>query len=396
MNTAIVQGEGSFENPKLELVVIEDMETSTDTDCEKDNPNFTFVDNNVQCDLCGHVVRNSQELIEHWQQEMSKKKIIKSQENLYSEIMGTIKEDMIKTEGSDISESFEGKTSKKEVQYNCTHCAYTSSKKKELILHTKEIHQNCKSFTCEKCENKCFKDRGKLNAHIKKVHEKKRSFLCDMCDKSYLEKAHLEVHMAAKHDINATYLNCENCDYKTVIRGNLYNHMKYKHADLLVNQSDETFFCEYCAFSTRYKHTLKAHVDGKHFGVKFNCDQCNSLFSNKQHRDQHVKKVHLGVSYKCNQCDYDAFKPASLTEHKKVVHEGKRYKCDSCEYETTNRGILSAHKKAKHDNIRYNCTHCQYSASFITNLRKHIKTTHPNEIQTVSESQFRAKKVIMS
>ena len=465
MNAAILQGVGSFENPTIKLIVLEDIQ---EIPKEGDKPNFKFLNNNVQCDLCGHVVKNSQELIVHWKLEMTKKKMIKSQEFSDSEIASTIKEETIKKEYSDTSripESLlkpqkhgEGKvykckyencdydtihnsllgrhvkhvhelirydcafcdrkgigrdglrkhfinkhkehnfvlkehkisqvvvTETKEFLCNYSNCGFKASNMGLLTRHYRDIHEGVKCdrpFRCEICQ-KNFPKSWKLKEHIVKVHEKERNrtFLCDMCDKAYIAKYALEEHMAAKHDVNAIYYNCEKCDYKTVRKGNLGNHMKYKHTDLRDNQIDETFFCEYCAFSTRYKQTLKAHVDSKHFGVKFNCNQCDSVFSTKQALDQHVNKLHLGVSYKCDQCDYDAYNPAGLTEHKKVIHEGKRYKCDSCEYETTTRGVLHAHKKAKHENMRYNCTHCQYSASFMTNLRKHMKTSHPNEIQS--------------
>ena len=41
---------------------------------------------------------------------------------------------------------------------------------------------------------------------------------------------------------------------------------------------------------------------------RFNCDQCQSKFTEKHSLITHIQSIHEGVKYACNQCDYQATK----------------------------------------------------------------------------------------
>ena len=55
-------------------------------------------------------------------------------------------------------------------------------------------------------------------------------------------------------------------------------------------------------------------------GSKFQCSQCDKLFSHNKVVDRHIRSVHEGVKYACNQCDHQATTQSHLTRHVKRKH----------------------------------------------------------------------------
>ena len=45
----------------------------------------------------------------------------------------------------------------------------------------------------------------------------------------------------------------------------------------------------------------------------------------------HIQSKHEGVRYECDQCECKAVWQSYLTDHIKSKHEGVRYECDQCE-----------------------------------------------------------------
>ena len=55
-------------------------------------------------------------------------------------------------------------------------------------------------------------------------------------------------------------------------------------------------------------------------GSKFQCSQCDKLFSNNKSVHRHIRSVHEGVKYACNQCDHQATQQSNLKTHIKRKH----------------------------------------------------------------------------
>ena len=55
---------------------------------------------------------------------------------------------------------------------------------------------------------------------------------------------------------------------------------------------------------------------------KFQCGQCDKVFSHNSTVHQHIRSVHEGVKYGCNQCDHQFSKQTSLARHVRKVHDG--------------------------------------------------------------------------
>ena len=82
--------------------------------------------------------------------------------------------------------------------------------------------------------------------------------------------------------------------------------------------------------------------------AKYECDQCDKIYSGYQGLYAHKKSVHQGVKYACDQCNYQATKQSHLIRHIQSKHEGVEYACDQCNYKATWKTTLNSHKRANH------------------------------------------------
>ena len=57
-------------------------------------------------------------------------------------------------------------------------------------------------------------------------------------------------------------------------------------------------------------------------GSKYQCPQCDKLFSHNSTVHQHIRSVHEGVKVNCNQCHKQFAKTCHLARHVKDKHEG--------------------------------------------------------------------------
>ena len=74
-------------------------------------------------------------------------------------------------------------------------------------------------------------------------------------------------HLRSKLDL-AKHHQCNQCDYKATLKGDLLKHIQSKHEGV-------KFPCDQCDFKAKGKGQLLRHIKSKHEGVKFPCDQCD-------------------------------------------------------------------------------------------------------------------------
>ena len=51
---------------------------------------------------------------------------------------------------------------------------------------------------------------------------------------------------------------------------------------------------------------MTKHIQSKHQGVKYACNQCGKQFTFQSAQRNHIRSQHQGIKYACNQCDYKA------------------------------------------------------------------------------------------
>ena len=78
--------------------------------------------------------------------------------------------------------------------------------------------------------------------------------------------------------------------------------------------------------------------------AKFNCQNCDRVYSSPGALWQHTKSKHEGVKYACNQCDFQVTYQHHLTRHIQSGHKGVKYACNQCDYQATTQGNLTYSK----------------------------------------------------
>ena len=168
---------------------------------------------------------------------------------------------------------------------------------------------------------------------------------------------------------------CNQCDYKTAIYNNMYQHNRVKHSDIKHK-------CTECDFTHAYPTKVKTHHKQVHLGVpkyRLICrkDSCRDVGKLECKELLHFLLV-------CAQCDFSTKRSDSLKIHTKTVHEGlvESFPCNQCDFITNLKSSLKRHKSGKHIEEamreRYLCDYegCAYKTLYKSGLRTHIETKH--------------------
>jgi len=380
----------------------------------------------------------------------------------------------------------------------CTECDYSTEKRKQLAIHMRRKHQGetnpkpGEKLQCKDCDYITGRAKN-MRRHRAARHEGIR-FNCDQCDYSALWKSNLDEHKSTKH-LGIRY-KCEQCDYTATLRRNLRNHVKMKHgvseteytcnfcpfstktcvedikchiAENHADKSDDqfnskkvvtlqkaikrspnpdkpkpepqkyycdkceytstklmyfnvhveskhegavftcdqcpfttgsrlslsshkkrhndVFYCDQCEYSTSNKLLLKSHTQTKHEKVMINCDECDFKTTVKYYLTKHKKKMHQINKYQCDKCNFTACYPSDLRIHINAVHMGVKFACDQCEFTTRRTGDLNKHKRIVHEGVRYNCQYCSYTATQNRFLEEHMKMKHGDHEQDALHHQ---------
>jgi len=228
---------------------------------------------------------------------------------------------------------------------------------------------------CGQCNN-YFKTRIELQQHVESAHK------LDVLSNETFEDEEIEMaDVPSATDIER--FKCESCDYSSVYKQHLKQHIKFVHEGI-------GYLCDHCGFKARDKGQLKNHVLATHRGVRFRCRHCDFEAKSKGNLKQHVESIHMGIRHSCELCAYSTPYAMNLKNHVKVAHEGFRYECDICEYKATSNGRLKTHKQVKHDGIRYRCHLCPYKGTVKASLKRHIESVHQGVKYPCTQCEYRA------
>ena len=68
---------------------------------------------------------------------------------------------------------------------------------------------------------------------------------------------------------------------------NVKRQEKEEHGNVL-----NMFICEFCGYATQKPNDHKDHVDSKHRGIQYNCEQCSAVFRWRVSLRRHVRQKH--------------------------------------------------------------------------------------------------------
>ena len=213
---------------------------------------------------------------------------------------------------------------------------------------------------------------NKLKKELKYVEEDKKKMETEVSlqqQQRYIEK--VELLQADRQDSNQhdeVKYQCDQCGSIFTLYRYLTRHKQSKHI--------MRYKCDKCASNFSDSSSLSRHKQSKHEGVRYECDKCDYKATHKSSLTKHKKSIHEGVRYECDKCDYKATWKETLNAHKLSKHDGVKYECDQCDHKATRQGELTRHKQSKHEGVRYKCDHCHYEATGKGNLTKHKQSQH--------------------
>ena len=221
----------------------------------------------------------------------------------------------------------------------CDKCSYKTTKKFNLYMHTKNMHQ--------------------INGDIIK---------CDKCSYTTTIKGYMYNHNRGKHP--ETKIKCHKCDYSHSFTSQVRKHFKTVHLGIKRQDQKYTckvdscpkfglktcvdleihskFYCGQCQFSAIRNVTMKFHIESVHEGIVYKCEQCDVVTKWERDLKVHIKAKHTRLIFECKEegCSYSTYSGKLLEEHVEIKHEGRvKYKCEymNCKYATNHRGTLKEH-----------------------------------------------------
>ena len=98
------------------------------------------------------------------------------------------------------------------------------------------------------------------------------------------------------------------------------------------------------------KNQLRMHKNSRHFGITFNCDQCDFSAKQKGQLTKHVERVHLGIKHPCKFCEDEFSNQSSLRIHMMSKHPDQYqiFSCHLCNYRTESKDRLQRHLTGKY------------------------------------------------
>ncbi|XP_072381539.1 uncharacterized protein [Diabrotica undecimpunctata] len=151
---------------------------------------------------------------------------------------------------------------KEDICFKCDICNSLFGGKINLERHKARHYQpksEKKQYVCEICAQ-VYYVKPSLIEHLYRVHQQGelKKYICYICKYENTNKNRFILH-TRKH-IKQEFLYCANCDYKTIRKPNLIQHM-VKHAD---SSKIQWHKCKVCSFKTKRPHTLRNHVKYTH------------------------------------------------------------------------------------------------------------------------------------
>lgn len=107
--------------------------------------------------------------------------------------------------------------------------------------------------------------------------------------------------------------SCDFCGKQFTESLYLKNHLRL--------HSDFSYICDYCGKRSKTKPNFMKHLFQIHLKIKFNCDECDQVYTDKQTLKHHKVRAHgMEAAFKCEKCPEKFCYPSQLKVHDMVHH----------------------------------------------------------------------------
>ena len=202
-------------------------------------------------------------------------------------------------------------------EFSCDECDLETTLSK-LKKHKREVHKGLRSHQCSYCEH-VSDSSSHLKAHIEARHESV-CYPCNQCGKTLKASYALKMHIETEH--NGLLLKCPHCYYVAKQKGHYKHHIKTMH----LGQFPTCLDCglEFNHATGVKEHKEKGHctglIDPEVNKICVKCNDCSFVTVSQNNLKSHTETMHLGLPYRCDMCDYEHMYAHELKEHKNSEH----------------------------------------------------------------------------
>lgn len=234
-------------------------------------------------------------------------------------------------------------------KFACEICGQEFKRKKNIVVHTRRVHNNERSYVCEIC-NKGFYERTAWEQH-KIVHTNEKPFVCELCKKGFKTEQRLTVHMEYHEETRTP---------STKTRSEMY-------------------MCTYCGKQIRSLAGFIGHQRIHTKELPYECEVCKKKFRTSTSFTSH-KRIHTGEKpYKCTICP-KRFRMYHFLSNHKLSHGGKnikKFECQLCGMSTVYKENLDTHMRTVHMQLTtFDCKVCSETFTKITLFKTHMMESH--------------------
>eukprot|EP00094_Tigriopus_californicus_P005069 TCALIF_04883-PA protein Name:"Similar to ZNF850 Zinc finger protein 850 (Homo sapiens)" AED:0.09 eAED:0.09 QI:0/0.33/0.14/0.85/0.5/0.28/7/399/1084 len=288
--------------------------------------------------------------------------------------------------------------------FKCLVCPITLNFAQDLTDHMQRLHledslpqcPSCKELIAIDVDTQSLVDHYKtcivrkikqqsLNS-IRKYTEKRKddpkvTHQCDLCGKTFSQSCYLKNHRIAHHGGELPF-KCKECDFATVYKQSLQNHVKL-HLRKMGHQEEDGqdplwFYCDQCGNKYVSQDSLKLHIRNVHDKIiqHFPCQSCDKIFQTKKMLLKHTAVEHTKQKFPCQFCGKVWPVRNELSTHVRVVHTEAKFKCRFCDKKFKKRSGLLAHERIHTGENPYKCPLCDYTCKSSATLSLHKKFIH--------------------
>lgn len=258
--------------------------------------------------------------------------------------------------------------------FKCFYCMEYHSELPALLHHTSahEIKENLKVIL----EKYVHKGKRTLQVDISNLK-------CKLCNQTYRNLDTVREHLKLDH--KKEFFNASNgmTEYNMELRNGAFvchicgsDFHSFPLLNSHMNCHVGKVVCETCGTGFLNQHFLMKHKE-THYNIKFNCKQCDLVFTKKSQLKYHTEIIHKGKARvkpkKCPQCDETFKEHYSKMIHLKDVHGiTKTFPCHLCKATFNTRRAITQHTTRFHTE-KFKCDVCSKCFSIESKLKQHMR-----------------------